>query len=218
MPIWRTDGPTRLHFIGDSLTRGQGAESVGGYRLELVRLLKAAGKDVTTTGYRADTPGPDRWSGDGGWRIDEYLAPGLRNRVGLSGADMVRGYPADIICVMLGTNDIGSITTPNATLAERYGDLLDQWNAVNPSAHIFVACPIPHQLQPWGGTTNYSTALRSMLDARIAAGKPYHVVTGMDTIAGAENYSDPIHLSEAGYKLMASKWASALLAADSGST
>lgn len=211
-PVWKSGRPTVIHAIGDSLTRGQGAESRGGYRKPLWDLLTAAGKSFSTTGANS-VPGPGRWSGDGGWRVQDLASAGLRNKTGLAIVDWVRMWPSDVILLHIGTNNIAAQQIPNSVLVARVGSMLDQVYGFAPTTHVFVASPLVQLNPAWGGTAQYDAALTAMVQAKIDSGRPYHLVTGMNSITGAANYSDPIHLSEAGYNLMAQKWADALLAA-----
>lgn len=210
--VWKDGRPTVIHSIGDSLTRGQGAESQGGYRIPLRDALVAAGKSVSTTGFRSDIPGPHRWSGEGGWRLRELAHPGTKNKTGLGIVDWVRAYPADIILLHIGTNDLGSGQVSNAVLAEWYGAMLDAMWPYSNKTHVFIAAHLVNLESAWGGTTSYGDAVAAVVQQRIDAGRPYHLVEGMDSISGSANYSDPIHLSAAGYRLMADVWADALLA------
>ena len=209
--VWKDGRPTVIHAMGDSLTRGQGAESQGGYRGPLWDKLRAAGKNITTTGHRTD-PGPGRWSGDGGWRIEEFMSPGTRNWTMMSGADYVRTYPADIILFHIGTNNGGGLELSNAVLAERLSDLLDDMWPYMTKTHMFIAAPILNQNPVWGGTANFSNAIIPMIQKKIDEGRPYHLVRGMDKIVGSANYADTVHLSPAGYTAMAQVWTDALLA------
>ena len=103
-----------------------------------------------------------------------------------------------------------------ASAEQKVGAMLDQVYGFAPTTHVFVASPLVQLNPPWGGTAAYDAALTAMVQGKIDAGRPYHIVRGMNSIAGAANYSDPIHLSVAGYDLMAQKWADALLAATGG--
>lgn len=212
-PVWKEGRPTVIQAIGDSLTRGQGGETTGGYRGPLWEKLKTAGKSIETVGFQK-SPGPGRWSGDGGWRCDDLAHAGTRNQSGMAFVDWLRAYKSDIALVHIGTNDIGSPMIPIDELMNRLSVMLDEAYPFSPQTHIFVATPLVNLDPPWATTKSFSIALEEMIQGKIDAGRPYHIVPGMDTIAGKVNYWDPIHLNVAGYELMAQKWADVLLALD----
>lgn len=209
-PVWPVGRQAKIHFVGDSLTRGQGSETTGGYRQELLRLLGAAGKNVTTVGWQT-SPGPGRYSGNGGWRIEDLFAAGTRNEVGTNFTDWVRTYPADIMCLHIGTNNIGGNMIPVAVLVERLEEVLDAAWPFMTDTHLFVAAPIINLEKVWPVHGQYGAEVAKMIERKAAGGRPYHVVPGMDQIKGAENYWDGLHLNKAGYEIMAQKWADALL-------
>lgn len=216
-PVWKA-GTTRIMAMGDSLTLGQGGESQGGYRNPLWNALTADGKTLLPVGYR---PGPggtngqpfynSRWSGYGGWRIEELLGTGSRNMTGLNAYDWLRLYTPDTILLHIGTNNMYAGINLNWLIGQ-YQLLLDTMYAIAPNTHIFIAEILQHQA-PWGTIDSYNLLVRAMVNNYISQGRPYHLVQGMNTIVGAANYSDAIHLSAAGYQAMATIWKTAIDAA-----
>lgn len=88
-PVWKDGRATTIMPIGDSITRGQGGESIGGYRGPLRDLLTGAGLPFRLVGWHGDVKPPGYWA-VGGWRISDSAGWGDRNGLAWSGVDDVR--------------------------------------------------------------------------------------------------------------------------------
>ena len=211
-PVYAVDGPTKIMALGDSITRGQGGESQGGYRGPLWDALRADGHAITPVGGMGDIK-PAGYQAEGGWRTEDQAGTGARNLHGFNAQDQVRSTRPHIILAHLGTNSVANGIT-EAQLADyisTYRALLDDIYAFVPRAHVFVARIVLAENQ-WDGTRMYNDRVQEMVESYVAKGRPYHLVTGMESMP-AGSWADGLHPNAQGYDYMATVWKTALDAA-----
>lgn len=211
-PVFKDGRTTRIMPLGDSITRGQGGETQGGYRGPLATSLKADGHDIAYVGWMRDVSPAGYWA-VGGWRIRDSEGTGVRNTTGLNGVDCARIYKPDIILAHLGTNDLGTgvSTTHLDAYLSVYSRYLDAIYSHVPAAHVFIARIVLLE-NGWDGTKMYNNRLQQMVEEYIERGRPYHLVTGMEAMP-AGSWEDGIHPNKTGYTYMAGVWHDALNAA-----
>lgn len=211
-PVFAPSGATRVMPLGDSITRGQGAESIGGYRAALWSLLANDGHTVESVGGMGDVA-PPYYQAEGSWRVEDQTGTGYRNSFGFNAVDMVRVYRPRIILAHLGTNNVseGVSGAQMADFIVNYRHLLDSIYAVAPSTHVFIARIVLLENQ-WSGTRTFNDRVQSMTEAYVAKGRPYHLVTGMEDMP-AGSWADGLHPNQQGYEYMASVWKTAIDAA-----
>ena len=211
-PVFKTDRATKIMAIGDSITRGQGAEAQGGYRKPLWDALRADGRTITPVGpFTAIAP--TGYMAEGGWRIDDQTGVGARNLTGGNATDAVRQYKPDVLLVALGTNDVAqgiAASQVNDYIAS-YRLLLDSMYAFVPAAHVFV-CRVVLLENQWSGTRTFNDRVQAMTEAYQGKGRPYHVVVGMEDMPTG-SWADGLHPNKQGYDYMATVWKSAIDAA-----
>lgn len=219
--------PARTYSVmclGDSIT--DGFYYPGGYRNTLCELLTEheLSDDV-------DLVGPN-WGGDGydpqhagysGYSIDNIAQndsiSGQRTGISSFIDSLLESYPADVICLQIGTNDIlsnydlphigdrldalvGRIlpTLPDdgmlylATLPP-----MDANNTLYISAQYFTPDSMDECVD------DYNAAIRSIVTRRQAAGDPI-ALAEMDTVVTKELLYDGVHPSVEGYQKMGQYW------------
>lgn len=210
-PVFVEGRATRIMPLGDSITRGQGWEPGGGYRRTLWEHLAASGKSVTPVGGMGSVA-PRGYQAEGGWRTEDQSGVGDRNKFGFNAVDSVRVFKPDVILLHLGTNSVGGGVTTNqlADYITTLRSLLDSIYAFAPATHVFIA-RITLLENQWDGTKWYNNLLQAMVEEYITAGRPYHLVLGMEGMP-AGSWADGLHPNEQGYRYMAGVWRDALLA------
>ncbi len=132
--------PCKILPLGDSITIGWGSADYGSYRVELFRLARADGHDITFTGTKMD--GPNMVDGVPFPRSHEGVASETITQIsGRVDAALNQETP-HIVLVHAGTNDMSRMTQgPELLLA----DLVDQLIEDLPDALIVVAnlAPFP---------------------------------------------------------------------------
>ncbi|WP_437968053.1 SGNH/GDSL hydrolase family protein [Sorangium sp. So ce260] len=204
-PCPTTGEPCKILPLGDSITDGIGVAGGGGYRIELFKKARAAGKDITFVGSLLNGPGmvdgaafPRNHEGHSGWKIDEIAR--------LVPTPAFNGDP-HIVLLMAGTNDISQ--DDNLPMApQRLGSLLDKIFAAAPDALVVVAQLLPVSYADPKVIT-YNNALPAIVEARASAGQ--HVVL-VDMHAGfpMSELPDGVHPNAAGYARMANVWYGAI--------
>ncbi len=195
--------PCRILPFGDSITDGLSVP--GSYRVDLFRLARADGHDITFVGSQRNGPAsvdgvpfPGNHEGHGGFRISDFseLIP----------------HPAldvtpHIILLMLGTNDL--IHEDNVdTAPERLGAILDALRRGAPAARIVVAQLPPMDRGVDDALAAYNAAILEVVAARAADGDMVHA--DMHTGFPMEELLDGVHPSAAGYRRMAEVWYDAI--------
>ncbi|WP_234022901.1 SGNH/GDSL hydrolase family protein [Sorangium cellulosum] len=195
-------GPCKILPLGDSITFGLGFD--GGYRVELFRLAREDGHEITFTGTQ-QMNGPTMVDG----------APFPRNHEGISGQTIQQianrvptpalGEMPHIVLLHAGTNDM--YQSPNGA-PMRLGALLDELIAEAPDALIVVSNIIPFPGAA-AAVNTFNATIPAMVEERAAAGA--HIVfadqfTGFPT----SELGDGVHPNQAGYARMAGVWYDAI--------
>jgi lysophospholipase L1-like esterase len=217
--------PVKILCLGDSITKGAGAEAQGGYRGPLQVMLQRAGLRYDFLGrYKTQgIPDPNH-EGDGGMRLVRMLS---ENEAVAKQALDANPNP-DIILLLIGINDlIEKRNTPQATL-DRMALLLDELKQYAPDARIIVGNLVPNAADdPVRDPAGYDPAkiyvnsedkvleFNRGLPGVIAFKKAQGIkVEWVDLHSEMTRYdlSDGIHPNKIGYDKMASVWFKAVIA------
>ena len=125
-------------------------------------------------------------------------------------ATIARDHPADIVTIMLGTNDVSRYSNAPDTVPGKLTAIIEKMAAVNPDVDILLATLTPRT----------DPALQAQLD-RINAALPGVVSDARDagidvrlvdmSEVGVGDLYDSVHPSAAGYDLFARIWGDAIL-------
>jgi hypothetical protein len=191
-------GPCKVLPLGDSITFGLGFD--GGYRVELFRLARQDGHEITFTGTQQPN-GPSM--------VDGATFP--RNHEGISGETIqqianrvptpaLRDMP-HIVLLHAGTNDM--YRDPNGANT-RLGALLDELIDEAPDALIVVSSIIPF---PSGANAvnTFNATIPAMVEERAKAGAHIIYVDQFKDFPTSE-LGDGVHPNQAGYARMARVW------------
>lgn len=201
--------PCAIMPVGDSMTWGHGWTPGArvGYRLALWNQLQAAGYSIDFVGgMEQDSEGgtippafDDDHEGHPGWRTEED-------------ADHIYEWlsvnPADIILLMVGTNNIGRGDAPEATIAS-YARLLDEVDRYSPATWVIVA-QIPNRAPYSPATTEFNVMLGNLVRERIADGDRLRLVD-MESALLSDDLYDGVHPATSGYQKMAAVWYEAVV-------
>ncbi len=176
----------------------------GGYRVELFRLARSDGHDITFTGTQTQN-GPDTVEG----------VPFPKKHAGISGQTIAQiagriptpelGEMAHIILLHAGTNDmVGDAGSAPGALESLLDKLIDE----APAALIVVSNLVPFAFGSQALDT-FNAQVEPMVEERAAEGA--HIIfvdqfTGFST----SELSDPVHPNDAGYARMGKKWYEAI--------
>ncbi len=196
-------GDCKVLPLGDSIT--DGFNVAGGYRIELFRRARGAGKRMTFVGSLVNGP----------TTVDGVTFP--RNHEGHSGStiDQIAGLvpsPAtssspNVVLLMAGTNDMYGT---GSGASQRLDALLGKLVSAAPNALIVVA-----QLTPLGDSSReslvrtFNAALPAIVNARRAQGQ-HVVLVDMHTGFPTSELADGTHPNSAGYARMAGVWYAAI--------
>lgn len=195
-------GPCKILPLGDSITFGLGFD--GGYRVELFRLARKDGHEITFTGTQQPN-GPSMVDG----------APFPRNHEGISGETIqqianrvptpaLREMP-HIVLLHAGTNDMYR----NSNGADsRLGGLIDELIAEAPDALIVVSNIIPFPAYA-NQVNTYNATIPKVVEERAKAGAHVIFVDQFKDFPSSE-LGDGVHPNQAGYARMARVWYSAI--------
>lgn len=143
-----------------------------------------------------------------------YLAVNIANQNQLPG--WLSASRPDIVLMHLGTNDVWNNQSP-AAITTAFSKLVDQMRASKPTMKILVAKIIP--MNPSGCSEcgqrviNLNSAIASWAPTKSTSSSPITVVdvwTGFNT---ATMTGDGVHPNDAGAKVLANSWYSAVAAA-----
>jgi len=227
--------PVRIMPLGNSITKGTGTchESdppdpldelywnCTGYRPYLWSSLVNDGYDVDFVGSQG-TQFQDDYDGDpypyhdndheghGSYSIDE-----VRDNLYGSGLNWLGNYPADVILLHIGTNDIESQDVPGiVTEVGQILDKVDQYEVDNNTQITVILARIINYSDPFSESglkvTQFNNALQVLANARIAAGDKIKVVDMESALIYPDDLSDTAHPNGAGYFKMAEVWKAAL--------
>ncbi|WP_437560911.1 SGNH/GDSL hydrolase family protein [Sorangium sp. So ce542] len=198
--------PCKILPLGDSITDGVGGvQGGGGYRIELFKKARAAGKNITFVGSLINGPMmvdgvafPRNHEGHSGWRINQIA--------GLVPTPAFSSGP-HIVLLMAGTNDVIQ-DDDLANAPQRLGALLDKIFTAAPDTLVAVAKIIPISFADPKAVA-YNDALEDIVEARASAGK--HVVL-VDQHSGfpMSELPDRVHPNQPGYARMANVWYAAI--------
>lgn len=205
--------PCRILPLGDSITFGVGGTG-GGYRVPLFRHALRDRHAITFVGTQMNGPAmvdgapfPQLHEGHSGWVIIQLT--NIIERV-------LASEKPHIVTLMIGTNDISASFDP-PTAPARLGTLLDRMTAAAPNTLIVVAQITPTTANDAGNAKYqaYNAGIKSVVEARMAAGKRLALVDMFGAFYANPNYrtelmADGLHPKDAGYAVMADVWYRAL--------
>ncbi len=203
-----TNSCLRIMPLGDSITEGV----TGGYRNVLYTDMNALSCGVNYVGSRFD---PYAEVGD----KDHEGHPGFSiGDISREVQPWIAAYSPDYILLMIGTNDIAWWTVKSgAELAADQAALIDNLQQLRPTAWIVVASipPIASQTIPPNNVDraqlgrDYNAAMKTRIDARIAAGQKIRYADVYSSLTLADLY-DGVHPTQAAHAKVAHVWRQAL--------
>ncbi|MGK2955527.1 MAG: SGNH/GDSL hydrolase family protein [Solirubrobacterales bacterium] len=193
--------PLRIMPLGDSNTDGFNVP--GGYRIALEDGLNADGFAVDFVGSLSNGPS-DLLDKDHEGHIGSTI-DGLRAGV----AGWLSANPADIVLLMIGTNDLklGTTTDGNPVAAsQRLRALLVELTDLDVDLHVVVST-LPPQTSVVGGerTATFNEILPALVDDLRNGGRNVSLVDGAASLSLAD-LSDSLHLTSAGFAKLAGVW------------
>ena len=198
----RSEAP-RILTLGDSITYG--LDSPGGWRAPLWDDFMERGIWADLVGGYSNNPGPT------------LLDPDHQGKSGITATEVARSigtiardHPADIVTIMLGTNDVWRYSNAPDTVPDRLTSIIETLSATNPDVDILLATLTPrtnsaHQAQLDLINAKLPDVVSDARDAGIDV-----TLVDMSEI-GTEDLYDEVHPSDAGYELMARIWGDAIL-------
>ncbi|HYW95331.1 MAG TPA: GDSL-type esterase/lipase family protein, partial [Bacteroidales bacterium] len=229
--------PLKIMPLGNSITRGSmcvngniyyscvlNADSNAiGYRYRLYNLLNAAGYNFDFVGKHSygyaifDDPDNSGFDGIRSWQLADIMETGTSSSYNgqETPGPYLNYYPADIILLHIGTNDVLAGSTSVADVS-RILDAIDTYeNVSGKPVIVFLATILSEKNYPCdthSGTIAFNTNLAAMAQARIQNGD-HIVLVDMECGAGLDYYNDlvdQVHPDEAGYSKMGDMWFQAI--------
>ena len=207
------DTPVRIMPLGDSITRGvTGSYYETGYRRSLYLSMTGSGYYIDFVGsqtagtlldFDREHEGHSGYEADGG--LDGGIAPNIFN--------WLVAYPADVVLLHIGTNDISN-NEGAASTANQIGQILDNidtWEAANNDVSVVLARIINRNDGFSSETTALNNQIQAMADARITDGDKIIVVDMETALTYPGNLSDNVHPNDDGYAKMADAWMTDLM-------
>ncbi|MEO8900662.1 MAG: SGNH/GDSL hydrolase family protein [Polyangiaceae bacterium] len=209
--------------LGDSITDGCCGDNTismnASYRLELFRLSLTHNKKLTFVGSHQSGPNtvnnvafPKSQEGHSGWTIaDGGGRDGLQKNI----AGWLKATPADIVTLMIGTNDVDlSLDLPNAP--KRLGTLLDTITTTSPKALVVLAQIVPSRKDDENmRDQTYNGAMPALVKTLTDAGKHVILVDMYGAYTKDPNFktallANDLHPTDAGYVVLANTWWAAI--------
>lgn len=198
--------------LGDSITYGDHSTDEGGWRSRLFHLTLANKKSITFVGGQMSGPAtvdgtmfPSHHEAHPGYEISG--AHGIESFTALA----VSSFPAQILTLMIGTNDMADNTDPPNAPA-RLGELIDVIIATDPKLLVVVATLPPSRDEGVNALVqSYNAAIPGVVGARAAAGKHIALIDMYAALTANPNYAtelldDKLHPNDTGYTKMAETW------------
>ena len=212
--------------FGNSITEGTDGDPPAesqriAYRYTLYSLLSAAGYDFDFVGHRWSGYGifPDaNHAGIPGTR-DQYLVRLLQDgyderwdmQITPNSQPYLDVYPADIILLHIGTNDITHGEGASPESVSQILDEIDAWEARTSNEVIVLVARILNRKTYSLTTTQYNNNVAAMVSAR---DDPNILMVDIENGAGidyeTDMQDDEIHPYESGYTKMGQKWFEAI--------
>ncbi|MDE5767999.1 MAG: hypothetical protein K2H82_01285, partial [Oscillospiraceae bacterium] len=208
----------RIMPLGDSITDGFTGDPVGGYRLTLWKMLEANGYTD-----QIDFVGPN-WGGDGidpnhagysGYAIADI--PDQRSGIYNFVDWLMESYPADVVMLQIGTNDILSSYELDA-MPERLELLVDTILEYLPEDGLLYLATIPYMDADVTNYTDaytaeemdqvvddYNTAVKALISEKQAEGKPI-ALSDINSQLTKQDLLDGVHPNATGYEKMGNYW------------
>ena len=230
--------PIRIMPLGDSITKGTGTCQEGdppdpfdelywnctGYRDYLWYSLVDNGYTVDFVGsqglqFQDDYLDPyhdNDHEGHGGWTAGD-----IKNNVYGSGLNWLQNYPAEIILLHIGTNDINGLpllSDPNDVVTEvsQILDKIDNYETSEGHEVLVILARIINRSDPLSDkgqqTTDFNLGLQIMADSRIAPPQEDNIlVVDMEAALNyPDDLGDELHPNSTGYSKIANVWFAAL--------
>ena len=214
----------RILPLGNSLTQGWGSlpmdERVS-YRLQLLDTMDTSGYTIDFVGHSTSgtTLLTDPEHGGIPDSHDSYVLNLLQdgwdaqNNIQITPGSVpyLDIYPADIILLHIGTNDILDGEAPSADTIFMILDEIDAWEATNGSPVTVFVAGIVNTFPKNPVITQFNTNVASMVTLR---NDPTVIFVDMETtpgiLYGADFEPDGIHLLQSGYDKMGGGWYTAI--------
>lgn len=200
------ENPCKVLPLGDSITFGLTFE--GGYRIELFRLAHSNQLGLTFVGSQNNGPDmvdgaafPKAHEGFSGWTIQQIYDRMFSTAM----PSAAMAAEPEIVLLHIGTNDM--YQSPNGA-PDRLATLIDDLTERLPESLIVVSTIIPFP-QGAAAVTTYNTALVSVVNERIDAGKHVAFVDQFEGFPTSE-LGDGVHPNQQGYARMGAKWYEAI--------
>ncbi|MEO6601017.1 MAG: SGNH/GDSL hydrolase family protein [Polyangiaceae bacterium] len=213
----------RVMPLGDSITDGCCGENTqsqsGSYRVELFHLSLTNNKKLTFVGSHQSGPAkvdnvdfPKSQEGHSGWTIaDGGGRDGLQDQI----AGWLKATPADIVTLMIGTNDIDlSLDLGNAP--KRLETLVSTITTAAPKALVVLAQIVPSRKDDENARDRtFNAAMPALVKTFTDAGKHVILVDMYGAYTADPNFkttllANDLHPTDAGYALLAKTWWAAI--------
>lgn len=194
-------GPTRVVFIGDSLTEICSTD-FNSFRDDTLASLATAGFLVDASGTKTGGcyPTDDEHEGVAGETTGDIAA-----RIGTNLA--ATSEVAAVAFLLAGTNDVQE-DVATATALANIGSIIAALRAENPTVHVVIG-----QIPPYPSKAAQTAELNAAIVGLVANGaSPVSVVDLNSSIDASHLFTDQIHLNASGAALIGGRVAAALIA------
>lgn len=213
----------RIMPLGDSITDGFTGQPEGGYRVTLWNLLKENGytDNIDFVGPNGldstvwDSNGSDlNHAGYSGYAIADI--PNQRTGIYNFSEWLMENYPADVVMLQIGTNDI--ISSALDGMDERLELLIDTVLTYIPEDGLLFVSTVPYMDADVTTYTDaytveemdkavddYNAQIREIVSRKKAEGKPI-AQADINSVLTKEDLLDGVHPSATGYEKMGKYW------------
>jgi hypothetical protein len=207
--------PVRILPLGDSITKGIGHPTVGGYRDRLENELVNHGKSFDFIGEYTDGPASladKHHEGIGGKKIGEMTAM----------FNLVKAQNPDIVLLIAGTNDMGDgWETAHTRLQTLINTILGHASVdyvvvgtipprIDARPYHTSGCPNEAFLDP--RHQSYNNQIKGMASARVKVVDMYPLIKKYNDGNGPGDMADCRHPDQSGYEKMGTAWYNSALA------